>query len=122
MLCTYRTNKKITRSKGEIPQSVEKNMATDTLESRNISAFNWCIQYVGPGELTFIEICKLVSYEFPGADIIMIDDPIDDKQMIMVYSHVSFTYTDVLKKLEKCRYQIIIEIDIDEETKFLSTE
>lgn len=97
-------------------------MATDILELKNISAFNWCIQYVGPGELTFIEICKLVSYEFPGADIIMIDDPIDDKQMIMIYSHVSFTYTDVLKKLEKCRYQIIIEIDTDEEIKFLSSE
>lgn len=63
-----------------------------------------------------------MNYEFPGADIIMSDDPIDDKLMIMVYSHVSFTYTDVLKKLEKYIYQIIIEIDTDEEMKFPNSE
>ena len=97
-------------------------MATDILASKNISAFNWCIHYVRPGELTFIEICKLVSYEFPRAAISMIYDPINDKQMIMVYTHVPFTYADVVKKLEKYRYQIIIEIDIDEEMKSLSVQ
>lgn len=90
--------------------------------SEDISAFNWCIHYVGPGELTFFELCRLVSYAFPTANVITIDDHIDDKQMVMVYSHVAVTYADVLKKLEKCRYQIIMEIDIDEEMKSHSSE
>lgn len=84
----------------------------------SIYALNWRIHFIFySGELTFNEICCLIINKFLDANIIKI---VKDKEVIKIQFPTPYLYIDVLRKIDRCRNQVIIDIDLEEEYKLLS--
>ena len=90
---------------------------TDGIE--NVYASNWRILYFYQdvlGSLNFNEMCFFIINKFSEADIIKIER---NEEIIKIHFPTPYSYADILRKTEQCRYQIIVDIDIEEETKML---
>lgn len=85
----------------------------------SIYASNWRVHFIFySGELTFNEICCLIINEFFEANIIKI---VKNDETIKIQFPIPYSYIDILKKLDRCRNQIIIDIDCEEELKLISS-
>lgn len=86
-------------------------------DTENVHALNWRVYFVdhlGLGEYSFNDVCYLIINEFSEADVIRFER---NECIIKIHFPVSYSYIDVMRKLERCRYQILIDIDCEEETK-----
>ena len=87
-------------------------MATQYNTFENIKALNWRVYYVDSDQFTFDEICCSVITECFEADIIKIERK---NRLILIHFPIIYSYPDVLRKLEKYRYQILVDIDCEGE-------
>lgn len=88
-------------------------------DTGNIHAFNWHVYFIYYSvEFTFNELWCLSINEFLETNIIKIGK---DEEIIKTVFPRNYLYFDILRKLEKCRNQILINIDYEVEYRTLET-
>lgn len=97
---------------------MDTTINTDVVE--NVYASNWRILYFSQdilNNLNFNEMCFFIINKFSEADIIKIER---NEEVIKIHFPTPYSYADVIRKTDQHRYQIIVDIDIEEEIKLLT--
>ena len=88
------------------------------MATHNIEALNWHIHYIDfleSEQPTFIDICHFIINEFRDFDTIKIENA---KRTISIHFPVAYSYSEILRKMENFRHQILINIDYESENKY----